>query len=114
MHAAGWTVAVSARRAEVLAELAVRDPARIVPVPLDVRDAAAVADSVHRIERDVGAIRTAVLSAGTYVPIRAHAFSAQVVRETFELNTFGVARARNLPPPGITAAILTSAGRSRC
>lgn len=90
MHADGWVVVASARRADVLAELAAAAPA-VLPLPLDVRDAAAVAAAVRHIEAEVGPIDAAVLSAGTYVPMRARAFSAQVVRDTFELNTLGVA-----------------------
>ena len=90
MQADGWIVVASARRAEALAELAAA-ASSIVPLPLDVRDASAVVAAVRHIEDEVGPIDAAVLSAGTYVPMRARAFSAQVVRDTLELNTLGVA-----------------------
>ncbi len=99
MHSDGWIVVASARGADALAELAASAPS-IVPLPLDVRDVAAVAAAVGRIEGEVGPIDAAVLSAGTYVPMRARGFLAQVVRDTFELNTFGVAHCLEalLPP----------------
>jgi NAD(P)-dependent dehydrogenase (short-subunit alcohol dehydrogenase family) len=91
MQADGWTVVVSARRADVLADLGGAEGPAMVPLALDVTDAAAVAQAVQRIRSEVGPIDVAVLSAGTYVPMRVRDFSARVVQDTLALNTLGVA-----------------------
>lgn len=101
MQADGWTVVASARRADVLADLRGTDGPPIVPLPLDVTDAAAVAQAVRRIRTEVGPIDTAVLSAGTYVPMRAREFSARVVHDTLTLNTMGVAHCLESLLPGM-------------
>lgn len=101
MQADGWTVVASARRADVLADLGGADGPPIVPLPLDVTDAAAVAQAVRRIRTEVGPIDTAVLSAGTYVPMRAREFSARVVHDTLTLNTMGVAHCLESLLPGM-------------
>jgi short-subunit dehydrogenase len=102
LRADGWTVVASARRAETLAELAAGDPL-LVPLPLDVTDGSAVRRAVRHIEDTVGPIDTAVLCAGTYVPMRARAFSAKVVADTLALNTVGVAHGLEALLPAMLA-----------
>jgi short-subunit dehydrogenase len=101
MQADGWTVVASARRADVLGDLGGADGPPILPLPLDVTDAAAVAHAVLRIRTEIGPIDTAVLSAGTYVPMRAREFSARVVHDTLALNTMGVAHCLEALLPGM-------------
>lgn len=89
---AGWTVAASARDASALAALAADAsglPGRIMPVPLDVTDLAACKAVVERIERESGAIDSAILNAGTHLPVDARTFSSQTFRKLFEVNVFG-------------------------
>ena len=86
----GWTVAASARRLPQLQEVAgLATGGTIVPMPLDVTDPAAVTRCVIEIEHRVGPIVLAVLNAGTYQADSAESFSAQAVRELFELNLMG-------------------------
>ena len=90
----GWQVLASARRLELLQSLAAEPgiPAgAIVPVVVDVTDRSNVAAAIATIEAAHGPVNTAVLSAGTFKPMRAASFSAAVVRELLELNTLGTA-----------------------
>ena len=72
-----------------------------MPLALDVTDAAAVTQAVQRVRSEVGPIDVAVLSAGTYVPMRAKEFSARVVQDTLSLNTLGVAHCLEALLPGM-------------
>ena len=86
----GWTVAASARRLPQLQEVAnLAAVGAIVPVPLDVTDPEAVTRGVAGIEERLGPIALAVLNAGTYQADSAESFSAQAVRELFDLNLMG-------------------------
>ncbi|MEI7609816.1 MAG: SDR family NAD(P)-dependent oxidoreductase [Rhodospirillaceae bacterium] len=86
----GWTVAASARRLPQLQELAgMATGGKIVPMPHDVTDTAAVTRCVAEIEHRLGPIALAVLNAGTYRADSAETFSAQAVREMIELNFMG-------------------------
>jgi short-subunit dehydrogenase len=90
---AGWTVAASARRRELLEELASAAealPGRIVPMPLDVTDREAVHERVAEIECDLGPVALAVLNAGTFTPLSVETFTAEAVRPLVELNVMGV------------------------
>jgi len=90
----GHTVAISARGESDLESL-VREtqsgPGRAVAFPLDITDAAAVADTVGRIEVDLGAIDIAVLNAGTHIPMSAYDFDAGALRTLVETNLLGTA-----------------------
>lgn len=99
----GWTVAISARRAEELEAVAATDPERIHPYPLDVTDAEAVKATVARIEAECGAIALAVLNAGTHEPMRARDFDPAVVRKLIGLNFLSVADCLAALLPGMRA-----------
>lgn len=90
----GWTVYATARREDALTEIA--DTAwgkgRIVPVPGDVTDLAAMHAIVDRITAE-GPMALAVLNAGVYTPMRAESFSAKTARKMFDVNLGGVANA---------------------
>ena len=86
LAAAGVTVAASSRSAASLAGV---DP-RIHPYPLDVTDAAAVADAVTRIETEHGAIDLAVFAAAFYQPVDAAALDPKLFETTFATNVMGV------------------------
>jgi NAD(P)-dependent dehydrogenase (short-subunit alcohol dehydrogenase family) len=86
----GARVAASARSTDKLVELARLD-AGIVPFPLDVRDAAATASTVHTIAERLGPIDLAVLNAGVWKPISTRSFSAAKVAHALATNVQGVA-----------------------
>jgi NADP-dependent 3-hydroxy acid dehydrogenase YdfG len=85
----GRPVAISARRADALAEIAA-SAANLRAFPCDVTDAAAVAATVGRIEAEAGPIGLAVLNAGTYWPTPGDAFSAGSVKAMLAVNLDGV------------------------
>ncbi len=90
----GRFVVASARSADKLESLAAEaEPlaGRIVAWPLDVTDAAAVAQAVPAIEAEHGAIAQAVLNAGSHTPMAAREFSSETLRKLVELNVFGAA-----------------------
>lgn len=92
MAADGWRVAVSARRAEPLTELAkCAEPLAgdIQAFPLDVTDATAVKAAAESIERTIGPVSQAVLNAGNHQPVRAAAFDATVFQNLTDLNLMG-------------------------
>ncbi|HEV7372470.1 SDR family NAD(P)-dependent oxidoreductase [Arenibaculum sp.] len=89
LAAQGWRVAISARTASDLDLLATGDE-YLVPVPLDVTDAAAVHDAAGRIEATLGALDLAVFNAGTHQPMGAADFSADTARRLMEVNFMGV------------------------
>ncbi|WP_114395078.1 SDR family NAD(P)-dependent oxidoreductase [Oleisolibacter albus] len=103
LAARGWTVAASARRGEVLADLARRagGPGRILPLPLDITDPAAVRTAVAGLEAEHGPVALAVLNAGTYVPDSARTFSAEAFRQTVEVNLMGSAQCLEALLPGM-------------
>ena len=89
---AGATVAVSARSADKLAELAKLSP-NIKIYPLDVTDAASVTATVAGIERDIGPLDLAVLNAGVWHMMAISDFSAARAKESMDVNYFGVIHA---------------------
>lgn len=91
--ARGMTVAVSARTLGDLESLAreATGPGRVLPVPLDVTDQAAVAAAVSRIEAEAGPITLAVLNAGTHSEITAQKFDTAEFRRVIDTNLMGAA-----------------------
>ncbi|TGY87949.1 SDR family NAD(P)-dependent oxidoreductase [Marinicauda algicola] len=89
----GWQVVVSARSKADLDAVAEagEGPGAIHAAPLDVTDAAAVAETVSRIEAQHGPIALAVLNAGIYRPIRAEAPDYADYAATFAVNLNGTA-----------------------
>lgn len=104
LAADGWRVAVSARSADKLAAVAAAaQSGAIVPYPLDVTDADAVADVAARIERDFGGLDLAVLNAGTHMPMGVADFSAATARALMDVNYMGVVHGLAALLPAFTA-----------
>ena len=82
----GWMVYATARKVDGLADL--RD-AGCVTLPLDVNDAAAVAELLARIERDHGAVGVLVNNAGYAQYGAVESLTVDAVRRQFETNVFG-------------------------
>lgn len=89
---AGVTVAVSARSADALEELA-RDNANVSSYPVDVASRDAVSDVVSRLIADIGAPDLVILNAGIWQPIKAEAFDAQKSAQSIAVNYLGLANA---------------------
>jgi NAD(P)-dependent dehydrogenase (short-subunit alcohol dehydrogenase family) len=67
------------------------DGATVVPVALDVTDADSVTALAVRLEREHGRLDVLVNNAGVMVAAAPHATTAAHLRQTFEVNVFGVA-----------------------
>lgn len=89
---AGSTVAASARSADALADLASEAdslPGRIVPLPLDVTDAEAVAAALEKLGAAEGLPDLVVMNAGTHIPVDGTAPKAADFRTLLDLNVMG-------------------------
>ncbi len=85
----GARVAVTARSADALAELAGRWDT-ITPMAGDVTDRDRMHAIAHELADTWGAIDVAILNAGTYRPVTIDEFGADEVRATFEVNVMGI------------------------
>ena len=84
----GWTVAISARRERDLQNVAAQHE-DIHCFPCDVRDRAAMAQTVSAIETKLGPIALGVMNAGIYLPTALPEFDATLFDRTFEVNLNG-------------------------
>jgi short-subunit dehydrogenase len=98
----GCKVAVSARSADKLADLAAQH-ANIVPFPLDVTDIAATRTVVAAIEQRLGVIDLAILNAGTWDPMGANDFTAARAEASMRVNYLGLANGVEALVPGFIA-----------
>ncbi len=89
LGAAGARVALSARSQDKLDALAVRLPGSLV-LPLDVRDAPALAEAYAAIVAQWGGADVTLFNAGTYAPMRADAFDLTHMDHHFAVNYHGV------------------------
>ena len=99
----GYRVAVSARSADALAELASSHPGKIGVYPLDVTDPAAVKQVFAAVESDMGPVDLAVFAAGSYTRDYAKDFDSARTRQMFELNVLGTASCLETVMPAMTA-----------
>lgn len=91
LAAHGWTVAISGRRLEPLAETAaLAADGRIHAFPLDVADEAATRACAADIESRLGPIDLAVLNAGIWKPFKASEFDTAACEEMMRVNYMGV------------------------
>lgn len=102
---AGWTVVVTARRAEELEKLAAEAPAgRILVAAADVTDAQAIAAAVHRVQAETGRpIALALLNAGTYMTDEAQRFDIAAFSAQVNVNLIGTANALAAVMPAMIA-----------
>lgn len=91
LGADGWTVAVSARNGEALAQLAREKPGTIHAFPLDITDRDFVLATLAEIEQSLGCVDLAVFCAGTYARDYAQGFSSTVLENMVNLNIVGTA-----------------------
>ena len=89
LAAAGVTVAISARKADTLNELAAHQP-NLKPYPLDVTDAKHVAVCFAKIESDLGPVDLIIAGAGTYKPVLAADMTPEIFQSTMAVNYLGV------------------------
>jgi NAD(P)-dependent dehydrogenase (short-subunit alcohol dehydrogenase family) len=92
LAAAGWTVAISARRRDELESLAAAHPGRIIVAPLDITDTAAVAACVATVEAQAGRpIVRAILNAGIYIRDTGTDFDVERFKAQVDVNLVGTA-----------------------
>ena len=84
----GWKVAISARRAELLKNIAQDN--NIFDYPLDVTDEKKVGEVFKKILEDFKNIDLCIFGAGTYEPNLEKEISQEQIRKTMEVNFFGV------------------------
>lgn len=99
----GVRVAVSARSADRLGELTAAN-ARLIAVPLDVTDRAAVAAAHDRVQAELGSIDLAVLNAGVWHPMKAREYDAERAAHSMAVNYFGIVNALGPLIPSMTSA----------
>ena len=84
----GWKVAVSARRVELLDELAKHE--NIFSYPLDVTDAVKLKEVFNKIVNDLGKVDLCILSSGTYERKSEKEIDVNNIRNVIEVNFLGV------------------------
>jgi short-subunit dehydrogenase len=99
----GYRVAVSARNAQSLAELAGEHPGQIMTFPLDVTDLDAVRRVADEVTAAMGPVDLAVFAAGSYARDYASDFSVERTRQMFDLNVMGTANCLEAVMPGMIA-----------
>jgi short-subunit dehydrogenase len=114
LAARGATVAVSARRAEQLERVS---GGRMLVVPVDVTDAAAVAAAADEVRAAHGRIDVAVLAAGWWQQMDARAWDTEVFDRHVQVNLVGTSNAIAAVLPdmlarrsGVIAGIASVAG----
>lgn len=85
----GYRVAVTARRAGALKELAAIAPQRIFAYPGDVTRRAEIKAIVAVVEADLGPIALTFLNAGVFLPAERKGFDPSVIAETHATNVGG-------------------------
>ena len=100
LHEAGYAVYATARRPDVIADLAA---AGMVTVALDVTDEASMVAAVARVVADNGAVGVLVNNAGYALQGTVEETSLEAVRLQFETNVFGLVRLTQLVLPGMRA-----------
>jgi NAD(P)-dependent dehydrogenase (short-subunit alcohol dehydrogenase family) len=105
LHAAGFEVYATARRAESLADLAA---AGISTFPLDVTDKASMTAVTGQITAEHGAVGVLVNNAGFELAGPVEEIPLAEARRQFDTNFFGLARLTQLVIPGMRA---TGGGR---
>jgi short-subunit dehydrogenase len=86
----GARVAITARRAERLADVAASAPGEAHALPGDVREPAALEEVVAAVEANVGPIDLAVLNAGIWTQVEVGTWDSAIIREHIETNFMGM------------------------
>ena len=89
--AAGAQVAISARRAEPLQEMAARHK-QARPLPLDLTDTQAFTATWNNLRRSWGGVDLVLFVAGGYTPTRAWTLEAEAINRTLDINLGGIMR----------------------
>ena len=85
----GWSLALLARRVELLDALVGELP-HAIAIPCDVADRAAVQNAVRRAEDELGPIDLAIANAGMSIPNHATKFKCDEAERTIQVNLLGM------------------------
>jgi short-subunit dehydrogenase len=99
----GARVAITARRAERLADVAASAPGEAHALPGDVREPAALEEVVAAVEANVGPIDLAVLNAGIWTQVDVGKWDSAIIREHIETNFMGMVHALDAVLPRMLA-----------
>ncbi|MCZ2822907.1 MULTISPECIES: SDR family NAD(P)-dependent oxidoreductase [unclassified Modestobacter] len=97
----GARVAISARNAEQLAEVA---GSRMVVVPVDVTDRAATVAAGERVREALGGLDVAVLNAGTWSSFHVEPWDSQLFADHLQVNVMGAVHTMEAVVPQMLAA----------
>lgn len=97
----GARVAISARNAEQLAEVA---EGRMVVVPVDVTDRAATVAAGERVREALGGLDVAVLNAGTWSSFHVEPWDSQLFADHLQVNVMGAVHTMEAVVPQMLAA----------
>lgn len=86
----GFTVIATARREDKLAEVARGEGGRIIPMPCDVTDEAAMAATLEKIVAAHGVPALALFNAGVFLPVHGEDLEVRAFNKTFDVNLKGV------------------------
>ena len=84
----GWKVAVSARRREILEDMANND--KIFSYPLDVTNKDQVNSTFEKIIEDFGGLNLCIFSSGTYDPKNEKSIDVDKIKNVIDVNFMGV------------------------
>ena len=84
----GWKVAVSARRREILEDMANND--KIFSYPLDVTNQDQVNSTFEKIIEDFGGLNLCIFSSGTYDPKNEKSIDVDKIKNVIDVNFMGV------------------------
>tara|TARA_A100001011_G_C14302495_1_gene841488 strand:- start:713 stop:1465 length:753 start_codon:yes stop_codon:yes gene_type:complete len=84
----GWKVAVSARRREILEDMANND--KIFSYPLDVTNQDQVNSTFEKIIEDFGGLNLCIFSSGTYDPKNEKSIDVDKIKNVIDVNFIGV------------------------
>jgi NAD(P)-dependent dehydrogenase (short-subunit alcohol dehydrogenase family) len=99
----GARVAITARRAEQLADVAAAAPGEAHALPGDVREPAALEEVVAAVEANVGPIDLAVLNAGIWAQVDVRNWDSAVIRDHVETNFMGMVHSLDAVLPRMLA-----------
>lgn len=86
----GARVAITARRAERLADVAASAPGEAHALPGDVREPEALEEVVAAVEANVGPVDLAVLNAGIWEQVDVREWDSSIIRDHVESNFMGM------------------------
>jgi len=101
--AEGWTVAVTARRADELDKLAEAYPGQVISAPADVTDADAMRAAFDTIQASGRQVALTICNAGTWRKMGAADFDLASFRQQIEVNVMGTATTLATVLPGMIA-----------